>query len=83
MTAITGWQPRSSPRMPAGRCAPRHPRRHGDGELLWRGYHHARWRLQAVGFGERDNGIHAHDQYCEIKTIWVDLWTSSRKGVDG
>jgi hypothetical protein len=20
-----------------------------------------------------DNGIHAHDQYCEIKTIWIDL----------
>ena len=25
------------------------------------------------GFGGRDNGIHAHDQYCEIKTIWIDL----------
>ncbi|WP_439142811.1 aldehyde dehydrogenase [Planktotalea sp.] len=25
------------------------------------------------GFGGRDNGIHAHDQYTEIKTIWVDL----------
>ena len=25
------------------------------------------------GFGGRDNGVHAHDQYCEIKTIWVDL----------
>ncbi len=25
------------------------------------------------GFGGRDNGIHAHDQYTETKTIWVDL----------
>ena len=25
------------------------------------------------GFGGRDNGIYAHDQYCEIKTIWIDL----------
>ena len=25
------------------------------------------------GFGGRDNGTHAHDQYCEIKTIWIDL----------
>lgn len=25
------------------------------------------------GFGGRDNGLHAHDQYTEIKTIWIDL----------
>lgn len=25
------------------------------------------------GFGGRDNGIHAHDQYTRLKTIWVDL----------
>jgi len=25
------------------------------------------------GFGGRDNGLHAHDQYTELKTIWVDL----------
>jgi 4-(gamma-glutamylamino)butanal dehydrogenase len=25
------------------------------------------------GFGGRDNSIHAHDQYTEIKTIWLDL----------
>lgn len=25
------------------------------------------------GFGGRDNGIHAHDQYTQIKTIWVNL----------
>ncbi len=25
------------------------------------------------GFGGRDNSLHAHDQYTELKTIWVDL----------
>lgn len=25
------------------------------------------------GFGGRDNAIHAHDQYTELKTIWMDL----------
>ena len=25
------------------------------------------------GFGGRDNGIHAHDQFTELKTIWIDL----------
>ena len=25
------------------------------------------------GFGGRDNGLHAHNQYTEIKTIWIDL----------
>lgn len=25
------------------------------------------------GFGGRDNGLHAHDQYSELKTIWIDL----------
>jgi len=25
------------------------------------------------GFGGRDNGPHAHDQYTEIKTIWIQL----------
>ncbi|MEO0342671.1 MAG: aldehyde dehydrogenase [Pseudomonadota bacterium] len=25
------------------------------------------------GFAGRDNGIHAHDQYTQLKTIWVDL----------
>ena len=25
------------------------------------------------GFGGRDNGIHAHDQYTQVKTIWIDL----------
>ncbi|MEM1237325.1 MAG: aldehyde dehydrogenase [Pseudomonadota bacterium] len=31
------------------------------------------------GFGGRDNGIHAHDQFTELKTIWVDL-TDPREG---
>ena len=25
------------------------------------------------GFGGRDNGMHAHDQYTQLKTIWLDL----------
>ncbi|MCX4027051.1 aldehyde dehydrogenase [Endozoicomonas sp. SM1973] len=25
------------------------------------------------GFGGRDNSIHAHDQYTELKTIWLDI----------
>ncbi|MCC1492859.1 aldehyde dehydrogenase [Cognatishimia sp. F0-27] len=25
------------------------------------------------GFGGRDNGLDAHDQYTELKTIWIDL----------
>ncbi|MFY9209497.1 MAG: aldehyde dehydrogenase [Aestuariivita sp.] len=29
--------------------------------------------FKASGFGGRDNGIHAHDQYTELKTIWIDL----------
>ena len=28
---------------------------------------------KASGFGGRDNGIHAHDQYTQLKTIWIDL----------
>ena len=31
------------------------------------------------GFGGRDNGVHAHDQYTEFKTIWIDL-TDPRDG---
>ncbi len=35
------------------------------------------------GFGGRDNGLHAHDQYTELKTIWIDLSdTSSDDSVD-
>ncbi|MCC5984884.1 MAG: aldehyde dehydrogenase [Rhodobacteraceae bacterium] len=29
--------------------------------------------FKASGFGGRDNGIHAHEQYTELKTIWVNL----------
>ena len=29
------------------------------------------------GFGGRDNSIHAHDQYTELKTIWIDLSDSA------
>jgi len=25
------------------------------------------------GFGGRDNGLAAHDQFTQIKTIWLDL----------
>jgi len=31
--------------------------------------------FKASGFGGRDNGIHAHEQYTELKTIWIDLST--------
>lgn len=29
--------------------------------------------FKASGFGGRDNGLAAHEQYTEIKTIWIDL----------
>ena len=29
------------------------------------------------GFGGRDNSLHAHDQYTELKTLWVDLSDTS------
>ena len=31
------------------------------------------------GFGGRDNGVHAHDQFTEVKTIWIDL-TDPKEG---
>ena len=34
------------------------------------------------GFGGRDNGVHAHDQYTELKTIWLDLTTESDAELD-
>ncbi|MDO5704888.1 MAG: aldehyde dehydrogenase [Paracoccus sp. (in: a-proteobacteria)] len=34
------------------------------------------------GFGGRDNGIHAHDQYTQIKTIWVDLADDGDEAVE-
>lgn len=29
--------------------------------------------VKGSGFGGRDNGVHAHEQYTELKTIWFDL----------
>lgn len=34
------------------------------------------------GFGGRDNSIHAHDQYTQIKTIWLDLTDTSDATID-
>lgn len=34
------------------------------------------------GFGGRDNSIHAHDQYTQIKTIWLDLTDTSDTAID-
>ncbi|MER9332818.1 aldehyde dehydrogenase [Mesorhizobium sp. M0293] len=38
--------------------------------------------FKSSGFGGRDNGIHAHDQYTRIKTIWVDLTDDADEAVD-
>ncbi len=34
------------------------------------------------GFGGRDNSVHAHDQYTQLKTIWLDLSDDSDESVD-
>ncbi|MCA0849766.1 aldehyde dehydrogenase [Salipiger thiooxidans] len=34
------------------------------------------------GFGGRDNGVHAHDQYTQLKTIWLDLSDDAGNTVD-
>lgn len=34
------------------------------------------------GFGGRDNGIHAHEQYTQTKTIWLDLSDDQDEAVD-
>lgn len=34
------------------------------------------------GFGGRDNGIHAHDQYTQLKTIWLDLNETAETPLD-
>ena len=34
------------------------------------------------GFGGRDNSIHAHDQYTQLKTIWLDLTDHSDAALD-
>ena len=38
--------------------------------------------FKASGFGGRDNGLHAHDQYTQLKTIWVDLSDDADEAVD-
>lgn len=38
----------------------------GDASTPFGGY-------KQSGFGGRDNGIHSHDQFTEVKTIWIDL----------
>lgn len=38
----------------------------GDSSTPFGGY-------KQSGFGGRDNGVHAHDQFSEVKTIWIDL----------
>ena len=34
------------------------------------------------GFGGRDNSLHAHDQYTQLKTIWIDLGDRRDEAVD-
>lgn len=34
------------------------------------------------GFGGRDNSLHAHDQYTQLKTIWIDLSDDEDEAVD-
>ena len=34
------------------------------------------------GFGGRDNSVHAHDQYTQLKTIWLDLSDDVSDAVD-
>ena len=34
------------------------------------------------GFGGRDNSIHAHDQYTQLKTIWLDLTDATDRAID-
>lgn len=38
------------------------------------------WRQS--GFGGRDKSLHAHDQYTQLKTIWIDLTDPSTEAVD-
>ena len=34
------------------------------------------------GFGGRDNSLHAHDQYTQLKTIWIDLSDDVDEAID-
>lgn len=38
--------------------------------------------VKQSGFGGRDNGIYAHDQYTQLKTIWIDLSDDSDEAVN-
>ena len=38
--------------------------------------------VKQSGFGGRDNGLHAHDQYTQLKTIWIDLADDDDEAVD-
>ncbi|MEM7630864.1 MAG: aldehyde dehydrogenase [Pseudomonadota bacterium] len=38
--------------------------------------------LKMSGFGGRDNGVHAHDQYTHLKTIWLDLTDDAEEAVE-
>lgn len=38
--------------------------------------------FKSSGFGGRDNGIQAHDQYTQLKTIWIDLSEDADEAVN-
>ncbi|MEO0502737.1 MAG: aldehyde dehydrogenase [Pseudomonadota bacterium] len=38
--------------------------------------------MKMSGFGGRDNGVHAHDQYTQLKTIWLDLTDDAEEAVE-
>ncbi|MEL6618799.1 MAG: aldehyde dehydrogenase [Pseudomonadota bacterium] len=38
--------------------------------------------MKMSGFGGRDNGVQAHDQYTQVKTIWVDLSDDEDEAVE-
>lgn len=38
--------------------------------------------MKQSGFGGRDNGLQAHDQYTQIKTIWLDLSDDAGEAVE-
>lgn len=46
------------------------------GKAIFAGY-------KQSGFGGRDNALHAHDQYAELKTIWIDLSDPDRQDSAG
>ena len=47
----------------------------GDYDVPFGGY-------KQSGFGGRDNSLHAHDQYTQLKTIWIDLADDADEAVD-